>query len=141
MFELPEFTASCDEAKAGIIATFAERAELALALQQRRRDLAYRNPRMAEREVSHRALVEIISELRDAFPPQEVTLYTDLGDDEPLIDTVPSADKVRSRRLLAELLEPPATMAARRAIREARADASVTRAHGQILETLLFGVE
>jgi hypothetical protein len=141
VFELPDFTASCDEAKAGIISTFADRADLALALQQRRRDLAYRNPRMAEREVNHRALFETINEQREAFPPQEFTLYNDLGDDEPAIDTVPSAEKLRARRVLSELLEPPATLAARRAIREAKADATTLRAHGQILETLLFGAE
>lgn len=140
-FELPAFTASCDEAKAGIVATFSERADLALALQQRRRDIAYRNPRMDERAVNHRALFDTISEFREAFPPQEFTLYTDLGEAEPAIDTVASADRMRSRRLMAELLEPPMPPAAHRAIQEARADASTLRAHGQIVSALLFGLE
>lgn len=139
VFELPEFTASCEDVQAAIVATFIARSDLCRRLGQQVTTLVRRNPRMPVRQLSHMALVEMITDMREEFPPQEFTVYTDLGDGNPAIDTIASTDQIRSRRLLAELMEPPAVVAERRAIREARTDASVVRAHGNIVEAVLFG--
>lgn len=139
VFELPDFAASCEDAKAGIDAVFASRPDLHRRLQQQVRDLQRRNPRMPKRQVRHCALVDMINECREDFPPQEFVLQTDLGHGEIAIDTVASAQKLHARRMLAELLETPAQAAERLAVREARTDAFTTRAHGQIVSALLFG--
>lgn len=141
VFEIPEFAASCDDAKAGIAATFASRPDHCRRLDMKARDLARRNPRMPKRQVWHMALVDLITEARENFPPQEFVLQTDLGDGAIAIDTIASAEKQRAKRLLAELLETPAEAAERLAVREARTDAVTLRAHGQIVSALLFGVK
>lgn len=139
VFELPEFAASCDDAKAGIVSVFASRADMCRRLDARTRDLQRRNPRMHKRQVRHIALIEVINENREDFPPQEFVLQTDLGDGTIAIDTIASAEKLRAKRLLAEMLETPAEAAERLAAREARTDAFTVRAHGQIVSALLFG--
>ncbi len=141
IFELPEFAASCEEAKAGIAAVFSVRPELCRRLEQQVRDLRRRNPRMPKRQVWHMALIDLITEAREDFPPQEFVLQTDIGDGAIAIDTVASAEKQRAKRMLAELLETPAETAERLAVREARTDAFTVRAHGQIVSALLFGRE
>ncbi|MGE7370034.1 hypothetical protein ACQKKX_13360 [Neorhizobium sp. NPDC001467] len=138
-FEFPEFAASCEEAKAGIAATLAGRADLRRRLEQQTRDLKRRNPRMPKRQAAHIALVEVLNEWREDFPPQEFVVQTDLGDGAIAIDTISCAEKMRAKRMLAELLETPAQAAERRAASEARADVFTARAHGQIVSALLFG--
>lgn len=141
VFELPDFTASCEDARAGIATVLSSRADLCRRLEQQVRDLKRRNPRMAQRQVRHIALIELITDFREDFPPQEFVLQTDLGDGAIAIDTVASAEKQRAKRLLAELLETPAETAERLKMREARTDAFTVRAHGQIVSALLFGVK
>ncbi|MGF9562516.1 hypothetical protein [Neorhizobium sp. JUb45] len=141
IFELPDFTASCEDARAGIATVFSVRSDLCSKLELKVRDLKRRNPRMPKRQVSHLALVELITEERDCFPPQEFVLQTDLGDGAIAIDTIASAEKLRAKRLLAEMMETPAETAERLAVREARTDAFTVRAHGQIVSALLFGRE
>jgi hypothetical protein len=141
IFELPDFASSCDDAKAEIAGVFSSRSDLCRQLELKVRDLKRRNPRMPKRQAEHMALVDLITEEREKFPPQEFVLQTDIGDGAIAIDTIASAEKQRNRRLLAELLETPAEAAERRTVREARTDAFTVRAHGQIVSALLFGRE
>lgn len=141
VFELADFAASCEDAKAGIAAVFASRPDYCRRLDSKIRDLKRRNPRMPKGQAAHIALIDFITECREDFPPQEFVLQTDLGDGAIAIDTMASAEKLRAKRMLAELLETPAETAERLAVREARTDACHTRAHGQIVSALLFGLK